>query len=453
MTSTLCMLISNPRFAIARQALVSATMLNKPAEVVLGIRSDKLQQQWGEKLRLALSEAGGADIPIRLLTGAEDRDEVALARQRLYSTVETDWIINLDDDDGALGPLPVDSVGDRVATIHTAILAVCRVATGPRQAGDVFVRPARKISDPQHANFFRGSYYAYRTAAWKQIAPLLGPATAYEEWRTVWHLIRSGGLDHYCPEILQWQSVEDYVAEAEATQTSGLSWGSVVAEMTAAFGAGSRWWQNWDNPEHRRVIEKYWRTSKEQPARRQIWYRQLETISRAVYGARGLAGQQIVDYGCGTAEDFHAFSAMGVKYNGADVTPGMLELARAKYPGIRVSEDDMLASKFKDRQWPTVICNAVLPHLPEEHLPRAISELWRISDKLLVIRLFGVGQAGPNSKDFVHEGFLYHWWPAERWIKLITDNAPGATIKAWDPVKTDRTTIARDCLVVTACRE
>jgi SAM-dependent methyltransferase len=159
-------------------------------------------------------------------------------------------------------------------------------------------------------------------------------------------------------------------------------------------------------------------------------------------------GTPVLDFGCGTGEDFPAFCALGMKYQGCDVTPEMLEDARKKFRGIEVFEDDLLGSIQPSQSRPLVICNAVLPHLPEDVIPGAISELWRITEKVLIIRLFGVDKAGQFSKDFVHKDFLYHWWPAKRWIDLVSRNAPGCRMKAYPGTTAD----TKDCLVLSLIR-
>jgi hypothetical protein len=106
----------------------------------------------------------------------------------------------------------------------------------------------------------------------------------------------------------------------------------------------------------------------------------------------------------------------------------MLQMAKDKHPGIAVDYDDILASRFENQAWPLVICNAVLPHLPLEIIPQAISELWRITARLLVVRVFGVGRAGEVCEKRMLDGFLYNWLPASKWTEMFT--LPGARLIA-----------------------
>jgi ubiquinone/menaquinone biosynthesis C-methylase UbiE len=450
--ATLCVLISNERFSRSRMALLTAIHYVQPKYVIIGLSEERQAADWESKILKTLNENGFGTIPIRFTAGANSRAEVAATRARIFDQVETDWIVSIDDDDGVLGSMMLPSIDHGttiedwpdVGFVHSDVLGVCRQVTGPWQPGDCWIRRGKLIEDAKDANMFRGSYYAYRTRAWKEIRELVGEETAYEEWRVVWHMIQAGWKDHYIPRVLQWQGLRDYVGEATRTQAGGLNWEVVQSELALQCGhdpdTKGRWWQNWDRPESRHQIQNYWSRASEQPERRQHFYDVLERSVR-----RFKRGVKLLDFGCGTGEDYIPFQSMGATYTGSDVTPGMLGMFRKRHRDADIYEDDLIAgSRWKDREWPIVVNNAVLPHLPEEQIEKAVAELWRITGKLLVVRLFGVDKDPGKSRAFTHEGFLYQWWPRDKWLKLFTD-LPDRACLEYSQGKTART---KDCLVV-----
>jgi hypothetical protein len=143
----------------------------------------------------------------------------------MYDSVQTEWIVNIDDDDGVLGRLPLEMAPSDVACMHSDVLAVCSVATGDRSAGDVFLRHGKRVSEPRDCHNFIGSYYAYRTSAWKQVSGLV-TRTEFEEWIVLWHLLKRGWKDCHVPMILQWQRLRDYISQVAEYRKRGVEWKS-----------------------------------------------------------------------------------------------------------------------------------------------------------------------------------------------------------------------------------
>lgn len=455
MTSTLCILVSNERFSRARMALLTALHYVKPELVLVGLSGERKRAGWADKLQAAAHEANFR-VPFRFDRGADSRAEVAAARARLFDQVTSEWIVSIDDDDGVLGSMMLPSIEHGttiddwpdVGFVHSDVLGVCRETTGPWQPGDCWIRRGALIEEPEKANMFRGSYYAYRTEAWKQVRDKVGTETAYEEWRVVWHMIEAGWKDHYVARVLQWQGLRDYIGAASKTQASGMNWEVIQAELAHQCGhkdTGGRWWQNWDREESRAEIQNYWTQAGEQPERRKHFYDVLEKVVR-----RFKRGVKLLDFGCGTGEDYLAFLDMGVTYTGSDVTQEMLAMFRKRHKAPDIYQDDLIeGSRWQDQEWPIVVNNAVLPHLPEEQIRKAVAELWRITGHTLVVRLFGVGKGGPKRRTFTHRGFLYNWWPREDWLGLFAE-LPGKATVSQARGRTERT---KDCLVVIVERD
>jgi hypothetical protein len=239
MKISLCMLISNQTFRFARFALESAMAHYRPHEVLLGIAPGLSYQREIEDLAKSLS--GGR---LRVMEGTWKRNDVARARFGMFDKATGDWLMVVDDDDAVIGTLDIvgriDQVDPSVGFIHTDILATCMEDTGSfRKAGDLFIRTSKPITRRRDANWFRGSHYFYRAAAWRDVSDLVDRSTIdYEEWRVAWHMMNTGWSGHHEPRILQVQRCRDYVAAAEHQQiTRGITWEKVEAGLRAKHGS------------------------------------------------------------------------------------------------------------------------------------------------------------------------------------------------------------------------
>lgn len=89
----------------------------------------------------------------------------------------------------------------------------------------------------------------------------------------------------------------------------------------------------------------------------------------------------ILEVGCGTGRTYEALMRRLVLrphgYVGVDVSPAMLERARARYPDADLREGDLSDLPFGDGSFGSVVCIDVLQHLPEIGAP--IAELLRIA--------------------------------------------------------------------------
>jgi hypothetical protein len=141
----------------------------------------------------------------------------------MYDSVKTEWIVNIDDDDGILGRLPLELVPADVACVHSDVLAVCSVTTGDHSPGDAFLRFGKAVLEPRDCHQFIGSYYAYRTSAWKQVSGLI-TCTEFEEWIVLWNMLKRGWKDCHIPMVLQWQRLRDYISQVAEYRKRGIEW-------------------------------------------------------------------------------------------------------------------------------------------------------------------------------------------------------------------------------------
>lgn len=88
-------------------------------------------------------------------------------------------------------------------------------------------------------------------------------------------------------------------------------------------------------------------------------------------------GARILEVGCGAGRDMEWLESQGAEVTGADISPGMLEQARARVRG-ELLEMDMLDLKFPDGSFGGVWCVAALLHLPKADAPRALGEMRRV---------------------------------------------------------------------------
>lgn len=100
---------------------------------------------------------------------------------------------------------------------------------------------------------------------------------------------------------------------------------------------------------------------------------------KRLVGATGIgSGARALDLACGTGDVANLLASRGATVIGLDITPGMLELARAK-PGrsaIRWVAGDMTSLPFRDESVDVITTSYGLRNVPD--LPRALAEVHRV---------------------------------------------------------------------------
>ena len=94
--------------------------------------------------------------------------------------------------------------------------------------------------------------------------------------------------------------------------------------------------------------------------------------------AAPLRGRRVLDLACGTGDLAFAAAADGGAVTGLDLTPRMIELARAKAPaaGVRFLVGDMMALPFRDASFDVVTTGYGLRNVPV--LETSIAEIHRV---------------------------------------------------------------------------
>lgn len=86
---------------------------------------------------------------------------------------------------------------------------------------------------------------------------------------------------------------------------------------------------------------------------------------------------RIVEVGCGTGRDMAWFEAHSLSVTGLDLSIGMLTYARDQVHGDLCAMN-MCHIGFRDEYFDGTWCCASLLHLPKDHAPNALREIYRI---------------------------------------------------------------------------
>jgi len=94
-------------------------------------------------------------------------------------------------------------------------------------------------------------------------------------------------------------------------------------------------------------------------------------------------GDRVLDLGCGPASLWEHWSQLPApaRVVGVDISPGMIEQARASHPEGEFHVARAHALPFPDGSFDLVVASAVRQHIPGEHLPGALAEITRVLDE------------------------------------------------------------------------
>lgn len=115
------------------------------------------------------------------------------------------------------------------------------------------------------------------------------------------------------------------------------------------------------------------------------WRGELDNwpLARAMFTAyaelvRDAGGGTVADIGCGTGEVSAILSSLGLRMRGIDLSPGMLALARAKYPHLPFEVGSMTALDLPDGELGGVVAWYSTIHIPPADLPKVFAEFHRV---------------------------------------------------------------------------
>jgi ubiquinone/menaquinone biosynthesis C-methylase UbiE len=106
-------------------------------------------------------------------------------------------------------------------------------------------------------------------------------------------------------------------------------------------------------------------------------------LERAVLGAfaelvKAEGGGPVADVGCGTGRVSAHLHGLGVDVFGVDLSPGMVEVARAAHPQLRFQVGSMLSLDLPDASVGGLMAWYSVVHIPDERLPEAFAEFRRV---------------------------------------------------------------------------
>ncbi len=159
-----------------------------------------------------------------------------------------------------------------------------------------------------------------------------------------------------------------------------------------------------------------------------------DPLMRAMFGAFAeLARGKVADVGCGPGKITAYLHELGLDAYGIDLSPNMIELARAAHPQLRFEVGTMTALDVADGELGGVLAHFSTHHTPPEHLPRVYAELHRAlgpGGHLMLWTHTGDNERRQPTQAYGGHPVTYesHRLPAERLADLLV--AAGFRIKA-----------------------
>lgn len=90
-------------------------------------------------------------------------------------------------------------------------------------------------------------------------------------------------------------------------------------------------------------------------------------------------GSSVLDIGSGSGRDVHWLVGQGYKAEGVDASRGLLAVASARYPSLKLRFDSLPdLVNTHDSSFDNVLCSAVLMHLSAEQTVCAVKNILRI---------------------------------------------------------------------------
>lgn len=118
-----------------------------------------------------------------------------------------------------------------------------------------------------------------------------------------------------------------------------------------------------------------------------LWLRNYG-VSRREINAQFLGGisktAKVLEVGCNAGNQLLLLRQMGwSELSGVELQPYALEIARSRLPNASLKEGSALALPWADSSFDLVFTSGVLIHISPDDLPRAVSEIYRVSKEYI----------------------------------------------------------------------
>ncbi|GAA2373514.1 methyltransferase [Catellatospora methionotrophica] len=152
----------------------------------------------------------------------------------------------------------------------------------------------------------------------------------------------------------------------------------------------------------------------------------VERAMMAAYAELVLAGGggQTLDVGCGAGPGTAHLASLGLDVRGLDLSPGMLALARARYPRLRFDEGTMTALTVADGSLAGISSQYSVIHVPDGELPSVLAGFRRaLADGGHLLLIFqNLDEDRLRTEAFGHTFTLnYHFRSADRMAGFVTE--------------------------------
>jgi len=137
---------------------------------------------------------------------------------------------------------------------------------------------------------------------------------------------------------------------------------------------------------------------------------EFEERWRAALAGRSAEPIRVIEFACGSANDYRAFDAYGLSpfldYLGVDLTTKNVENARRRFPDARFEVGDVVSLPYADRSFDVVVASDIFEHLSLDAMERALDEAARLAASGVVLTFFNMGEQPDHE---VRRKRVYFW--------------------------------------------
>jgi ubiquinone/menaquinone biosynthesis C-methylase UbiE len=139
--------------------------------------------------------------------------------------------------------------------------------------------------------------------------------------------------------------------------------------------------------------------------------RTFETRWREILGSRSAPPVTVLEFACGSANDYRAFADYGVArfldYTGVDLNDNNIANARRRHPDVNFQVGSVLSLPFEDRSFEFVLAFDIFEHLSLAAMDQALTEAMRLARDGLVLSFFSMVDA-PRHKERPKRSYFWN---------------------------------------------